>query len=95
MPVCNEPDRDCNIIPRESEPTSAGSFLTRLFTEPLQEGKQMNVAVRTCAPFGMEATWSGIDWDHYRHHVRRLQARIVKATQDYALPAPSRGLRKA
>lgn len=42
----------------------------------------MNVAVRTCAPSGMEAAWSGIDWDHCRHQVRRLQARIVKAMQE-------------
>ncbi len=41
----------------------------------------MNVAAWTCAPSGMEAAWSGIDWDHCRHQVRRLQARIVKATQ--------------
>ena len=42
----------------------------------------MNVAAWTCAPSGMEAAWSGIDWDHCRHQVRRLQARIVKATQE-------------
>lgn len=82
MLVGNGPDRDCNIIPRESAPTSAGSFFTRLFTEPLQEGMQMSVAVRTCAPSGPELAWSSIDWDHCRHQVRRLQARIVKATQE-------------
>ena len=42
----------------------------------------MNVAVRTCAPSGPELAWSGIGWDHCRHQVRRLQARIVKATQE-------------
>jgi len=41
----------------------------------------MNVAGRTCAPSDMETAWSSIDWDRCRHRVRRLQARIVKATQ--------------
>jgi len=41
----------------------------------------MNVAALACAPSGMGAAWSGIDWDRCRHQVRRLQARIVKATQ--------------
>ena len=53
----------------------------------------MNVTGRTCAPFVMEATWSGIDWDHYRRQTRRLHARIVKATQETAAsPVPSREL---
>jgi RNA-directed DNA polymerase len=43
---------------------------------------QMSVAGRTCAPSGPELAWSGIDWDHCLYQVRRLQARIVKATQE-------------
>lgn len=42
----------------------------------------MNAVVLACAPSGRETAWSGIDWDRCRQQVRRLQARIVKATQE-------------
>lgn len=35
----------------------------------------------TGAVSGVVADWHAIDWQHVNHHVRRLQARIVKATQ--------------
>lgn len=36
----------------------------------------------TGAPTRVEATWHGIDWRQVNRHVRRLQARIVKATKE-------------
>lgn len=39
----------------------------------------MNAATRACAPSGV--TWDGINWVEVHRQVRRLQARIVKATQ--------------
>lgn len=40
----------------------------------------MYAASRACAPSGV--TWGGINWAGVQRHVRRLQSRIVKATQD-------------
>jgi RNA-directed DNA polymerase len=39
----------------------------------------MNASTLACASSGM--TWDGISWVDVQRHVRRLQARIVKATQ--------------
>lgn len=39
----------------------------------------MNAATWACASSGM--TWEGISWVDVQRQVRRLQARIVKATQ--------------
>ena len=39
----------------------------------------MDAATWACAPTGM--TWDGISWAEVQRQVRRLQARIVKATQ--------------
>jgi RNA-directed DNA polymerase len=39
----------------------------------------MDAATRACAPSGV--TWHGINWADAQRHVRRLQTRIVKATQ--------------
>ncbi|MDD5277847.1 MAG: group II intron reverse transcriptase/maturase [Methylovulum sp.] len=40
----------------------------------------MNASTLACASSGM--TWDGISWVDVQRHVRRLQARIVKATQE-------------
>src|SRR5207249_11352572 len=42
-------------------------------------GEQMDAATRACAPSGV--TWHGINWADAQRQVRRLQTRIVKATQ--------------
>lgn len=42
----------------------------------------MNVAQSMCAASGPAAQWEQIDWTQCEHKVRRLQARIVKATQE-------------
>ena len=52
----------------------------RVSRTSLTEGKQMNAATLACAPSG--ATWHGINWADVHRQVRRLQARIVKATQE-------------
>ena len=39
----------------------------------------MNAASMACAPSGV--AWEGINWADVQRQVRRLQARIVKATQ--------------
>ncbi|WP_084191124.1 reverse transcriptase N-terminal domain-containing protein [Methylomarinum vadi] len=40
----------------------------------------MSAATQACAPSG--ATWHSINWADVQRQVRRLQARIVKATQE-------------
>ena len=50
--------------------------------EPLKEGKQMNVNPNsTCAPSERSIDWHSINWAKCHANVRRLQKRIVKATQ--------------
>ena len=80
-PSCNGMDTGCNIPRRESEQTSPWSLITRKPLEPLKEEKQMNAATTACAP-SHDVDWHGIDWSQSMKQVRRLQARIVKATQE-------------
>lgn len=42
----------------------------------------MSVAITTCASSDKAVDWHSIDWGRVHYHVRRLQARIVKATQN-------------
>jgi RNA-directed DNA polymerase len=42
----------------------------------------MNVELSACAPSGQVQHWDQIDWNRCHHQVRRLQARIVKATRE-------------
>ncbi|MGD0232544.1 MAG: group II intron reverse transcriptase/maturase, partial [Syntrophorhabdales bacterium] len=70
-----------DIIPRESGLTSIGSIFTREYGEPLKEGKQMK-AEKACAPSGRTVDWRQIEWHKVYQKTRRLQARIVKATQE-------------
>jgi RNA-directed DNA polymerase len=43
---------------------------------------QMNVEQSMCAASGPAAQWEQIEWSRCEQRVRRLQARIVKATQE-------------
>jgi len=70
-----------NIIPRESGQTSIGSFLTRTLGKRTQEAKQMTAAATAGAASRERVDWHAIDWQRAHQNVRRLQARIVKATQ--------------
>src|SRR5437660_1141925 len=80
-----------NIISRESEQTSARSFITRKLDETTQEEKQMmaedakievSKAETAGASFHGVTDWHAIDWRSVNRTVRRLQARIVKATKE-------------
>jgi hypothetical protein len=70
------------ITPRESGQTSIRSFLTRKPELPTLETKRM-AAVETQAGAvpHEQIDWTTIDWRTVNQNVRRLQARIVKATQ--------------
>ena len=67
----------------EREQTSARPIVTRKLEKPLKEGKQMRAGNTTaCAPSGMKVNWNTINWGTVNQNVKRLQARIVKATQE-------------
>jgi RNA-directed DNA polymerase len=81
-----------NITPRESEQTSVWSFITRTRDKTTKEEKQMVVETTTADSSDAETAtgasshgalaWHGICWYQSERNVRRLQARIVKATQE-------------
>ncbi len=75
-------ERNINIIPRKSGQTSIWSFITRELEKLTKEAKQMTVA-QTTGAVSHESVggWHRIDWQSAYRSVRRLQARIVKATQ--------------
>jgi RNA-directed DNA polymerase len=52
-----------------------------LINQP-KEAKQMTAEQNAGAASHAEVDWHAIDWQHVHHNVRRLQARIVKATQE-------------
>jgi RNA-directed DNA polymerase len=59
-------------------------LITREFEKPIEEVKQMkaNEEMVACATSHDEVDWHAIDWHKANQNVRRLQARIVKATQE-------------
>jgi RNA-directed DNA polymerase len=69
---------------RESELTSLGSLLTREHGQPIQEAEPMTGATHT--PPGAASRepedWHDLQWRTVHENVRRLQARIVKATKE-------------
>lgn len=72
-----------NITSRESGQTSVWSFITRESGEPLKEGMQMTAQKdSTGASSDLATHWHSIGWARCHREVRRLQARIVKATQE-------------
>jgi len=70
-----------NMTPRESGQTSIWSLITRAFVKSIKETKQMTVEHSTGAVSHTAEGWHTIDWQQAHTHVRRLQTRIVKATQ--------------
>jgi len=70
------------IIPRASGLTSLWSFITRKPGQPLQEAKQMTAEEFPAGAASREEDWHAIDWQTVHRNVCRLQARIVKATQE-------------
>src|SRR5450755_1748446 len=71
-----------NIISRESGQTSARSSLTREIGKPIKEARQMTAEQAGAASHEIVAGWHDIDWRTAHQNVRRLQSRIVKATQE-------------
>ncbi|MCL5734941.1 MAG: group II intron reverse transcriptase/maturase [Actinobacteria bacterium] len=81
------------IIPRESEQTSTRSLITRELGKPTKGAKQMATRVPATvnemeagstvgAASHAKTDWDQIDWHQVERNVSRLQARIVKATQE-------------
>src|SRR5256886_10843901 len=78
------------IPSRESGQTSIGSFITRKLGKTIKEAKQMTTeiseataSVPSVGAASHEAeNWHSINWNKAHCNVRRLQARIVKATQE-------------
>ena len=85
-----EPPGD--LTPCASKLTSIWSLRTRSFGDPTQEGTQMRADTAAVghsapqpaagAPAHAPGGWHAIDWPAAHHNVRRLQARIVQATQE-------------
>src|SRR5258708_37473590 len=75
-------ERSCNITLRESVQTSTRSLLTREQGKPIKEAKQMTVHPTGAASHDTVEGWHDIDWKPAHRNVRRLQARIVKATKE-------------
>jgi RNA-directed DNA polymerase len=71
-----------NITGRESGQTSLGSFITREWGEPTQETLQMTAGAPAGAVSRQPTDGPAINWLQAHREVRRLQARIVKATQE-------------
>lgn len=71
-----------NIISRESGQTSVWSFVTGELEQPFKEEKQMTVQQHGAGASSDRARhWPGINWAGCHREVRRLQARIGKATE--------------
>lgn len=72
-----------NIISRKSGQTSTRSFFTKLFDQPFKRECKMTTQENCAgAPSHDLTPWHDIKWAKCYREVRRLQARIVKATQE-------------
>lgn len=87
--IAVEASNDGNITARASGQTSIWSFVTREVGKPTPEGKQMTAQFvpgttrREAGALSHQTVdWHQIDWYQVNQTVRRLQARIVKATQE-------------
>src|SRR5258708_4886168 len=71
------------MTPRESGETSIWSFMTKALSKPIEETKQMTAEQPAgAASHDIVKGWHDIDWHAAHSNVRRLQARIAKATQE-------------
>jgi len=73
-------ERSGNITPHESGQTSIRCLVTREFEKPTEEIRQMTAKAGAISHGAMN--WHAIEWEQVHCEVRRLQARIVKVTQD-------------
>ena len=74
-------DTGCNMTRRESGQTSLRCGLTRELDEPIEGAMQMTAEYSAGAVSHTSADWHSIPWKTVNETVRRLQARIVKATK--------------
>ena len=86
MPVCNGIGQGLRrmgkITPRESGQTSIRSYFTRDSDKPHEEKRQMTAVATLAGAFShTPLDWHSIAWKQVHRNVKRLQARIVKATQ--------------
>jgi RNA-directed DNA polymerase len=86
MPDGNCPDRDCDIVPRESGQTSLWSPITRKPEQPTKGARQMTAHKAGAATHDPKENTVSTETAPQRKHspeesVRRLQARIVKAQE--------------
>jgi RNA-directed DNA polymerase len=81
---CNEADRNCNIIPHESEQTSVRSLITREFDKTFKGEKQMVAANNKVASASTDnyINWHSVNWCECNGIVRSYQVRIVKAIKE-------------
>src|SRR5262245_2160589 len=85
MPFRNGMDRSRaygDITPRENGQTSLWSFLTRESGKPTKEEKRMTTENSVGAASDVKMNRPAINWRQVHCNVRRLQIRIVKATQE-------------
>jgi RNA-directed DNA polymerase len=80
----NRADRATNGGDTQPErvPTSDWCLVTREFEKPAWETRQMTAEMTAGAVSNATMGWHDIDWMVVHRNVRRLQARIVKATQE-------------
>src|SRR5712692_2749253 len=74
-------DTGRNMTRRESGQTSLRCGLTRELDEPIEGAMQMTAEYSAGAVSHTSADWHSIPWKTVNETVRRLQARIVKATK--------------
>jgi RNA-directed DNA polymerase len=83
MPLCNGADRGCNITPLRKQ---ADFQLVRVDERAYRNfaGGIANErgAIYACRLRPLEAQWEQVNWSQCEFKVKRLQARIVKATQE-------------
>jgi hypothetical protein len=81
-PFCNGMDRGGDLHPAAKAGRLPVDHSLRESRQNLyRREKQMN-SEGECASLGKASTWNQIDWANCERQVRRLQARIVKATRE-------------
>jgi RNA-directed DNA polymerase len=81
MPPCHGTDTGCHITRRASGQTSLRCGLTRELDEPIKGAMPMTAELSAGAVSHTSPDWHSIPWKTVNETVRRLQARIVKATK--------------
>src|SRR5919108_5101418 len=81
MPPCKEVDTRVNVPRRDSGQTSLGSMLTRALEEPTKGVMHMMADSSARATPHRPEDWHSMQWKPANERVRRLQARIGKATK--------------